>query len=84
MTVPAEQLLHAVRTLAAAALLARRWSASGSRHEMAKALIGGLARSGWESQRIEDFVVQVASTAGDEEARDRPDSVRTMFSRLAT
>jgi hypothetical protein len=45
--VEADLLFGAVRRVAAAALLARRWPAQGSRHTSFLALAGVLARAGW-------------------------------------
>ena len=64
-------LTAAVGTVAAAALLARHWPVTGARHRAGLALIGGLARGGWDSARIETFVRAVCTAAGDEEVRDR-------------
>jgi hypothetical protein len=75
-------LLAQVRKLAAAALLARRWPPQGTRHDAALALAGGLVRAGWSEDDAADFILAVAGAAGDEEARERPEGVRTSIRRL--
>jgi DNA polymerase I-like protein with 3'-5' exonuclease and polymerase domains len=64
-------LQRAVRHVAAAALLARRWPAKGSRDEAALAMTGGLLRDGWSQEDVSRFVEAVAVAAGDEEAKAR-------------
>ena len=66
-----KRLLDSVAKLAAAALLARHWPATGSRHEAALALAGLLFRAGWEQEDTAQFIESVADAAGDEEARHR-------------
>jgi hypothetical protein len=78
------RILHArAARLASAAMFARHWPAKGSRHEAAKALAGALLRAGWDPEEAEDFILSMTLVAGDEEARDRPDNVRTTVRRLA-
>lgn len=72
----------AVRLLAAGALLASRWPAEGSRHSVSLALAGALLRGGWDIDKAEKFIRDVASAAGDEEAEDRGRSVRSTAERL--
>jgi DNA polymerase-1 len=69
--VVAENLLQAVREVAAAALLSRHWPERGSRDEAAMALAGGLIRAGWDEEKVSRFLVAVAKAAGDEEAHAR-------------
>jgi len=57
--VSADDLMVAVRRLAAASLLAKHWP--GARHEASLALCGALARAGWTEQTIADFVTAIAS-----------------------
>ena len=65
-------LEQAVRRLAAATLVARRWPQNrGSRHDIANALAGMLVRGGWSEEATAHFIRSVATAAGDEEARDR-------------
>ncbi len=66
-----DDLQRAVREVAAAAILARHWPSKGSRDETAMALAGGLTRSGWEQEKVEQFVEAVAVAASDEEPRMR-------------
>jgi hypothetical protein len=65
-----DDLLAAVRRLAAAALLGRYWT-EGGRHEAALALSGGLLQAGWEVDRVKQFVEGVCAAAQDPEASDR-------------
>lgn len=72
-----EVLEKAVRELAVAALLARTWPRErGSRHDLANALAGFLARAGWEEDAVGHFVRQVAESARDEEAVEREQTAR--------
>lgn len=64
-------LLRACGRLAAAALLANRWPAVGSRQLAALALGGLLARRGWSAAEAGAFVAAVAEAAADEEAAKR-------------
>jgi hypothetical protein len=77
------ELLGRVKPLASAALLRRHWPEPGSRHRASLALVGGLLRAGWSKDDASDFLLAVALAAGDEEARDRPENVRTTARRLA-
>jgi hypothetical protein len=67
----AQDLEATVSEVAAAALLARHWPAEGSRQDAALALAGGLARAGWEVERVERFIEAVATAAGDDEVKMR-------------
>lgn len=64
------KLLRCVKRLAAAALLARNWD-TGSRDEIAAALIGVLDRRGWPAADVETFLVPILQLVEDEEHRDR-------------
>jgi hypothetical protein len=77
-----EELLSAVRRLAAACLLARHWPATGSRHNASLALAGCLLRADWERVEAEEFVSQVAMAANDEEWKKRRADVRTTLKKL--
>jgi len=79
--VDARDLEWRAATLAAAALLARYWP-TGSRHDTALALAGALLRNGWTTERAEQFIVAVASAAGDTDERDRRTAVQTTATRL--
>lgn len=75
-------VLHrAVRTLAAAALLARHWR-GGMRHDAALALGSALLRSGWSEEDAVRFVCRTAEAAGDAEWRDRETAVRDTARKL--
>ncbi len=78
-----EELLEAVRRLAAAALLARYWPAQGGRHAAAMAVGGLLLRAGLDEEDAARFVEAVAHAAGDEEAGGRAADVRSTARRLA-
>jgi putative DNA primase/helicase len=70
-----DALLHSVKRLAAASLIARHWG-SGGRHELALALSGALLRAGWPPKDVEAFVEHVCVAAGDGEVRDRLKAVK--------
>lgn len=65
------ELESAARELAAACLLRRRYPGSGSRHDFALGLAGGLLRAGWSVPRVERYVEVIAEDAGDDEVADR-------------
>lgn len=65
------QLLAAVRELAAACLLLRRYPVQGSRHDFALGLAGGLIRAGWSVLKVEHYIEVIAEAAGDDEVEDR-------------
>src|SRR5260370_41160236 len=71
-----EDLEADVDCVAAGTLLARHWPGpdSGKRQDAALALCGGLARAGWDVDRIERFVEAVALAAHDDEVRMRINS----------
>lgn len=82
--IDAEQLAAAVRTLAAAVLLARHWPAVGARHDAAMALAGGLLRSNRIPQdEVEGFIRAVAEAAGDSEPDDRARTAASTASRMS-
>jgi hypothetical protein len=78
-----DALRQAVARLAAASLLVRAWPPVGSRHEAALALGGGLLRAGWEFDATANLVGHIAWVAGDEEAEDRRQAVRSTADTLA-
>ena len=77
-------LLGAVSRLAAACLLARRWPGTGNRQDAALALAGGLLRAGWDEAEVSDFILAVATAAGDEEACRRATAGGFSAKRLAS
>jgi hypothetical protein len=81
-TVEATALQCAVRRLAAATLLVRHYPGTGSRHGFALALAGFLVRQGWNENDVLHFVNAVATSAGDEEDRDRLKGVQTTLARF--
>jgi len=70
-------LLAAVTRVAAAALLARYWPSTGTRHDAALALSGMLLRAGWELSATTTFLEAVARAAGDEEWQARLGDARS-------
>lgn len=72
-----------VSELAACALIARHWSAVGSRQDLSLALAGVLARAGWESDETKRFIEAAARIADDEEVAKRSRAVEDTFKRLA-
>lgn len=70
------ELLRAVAELAAVVLLARHWPAKGSRKDGALALAGALLRAGFDVERVEDILRNVAVAANDEEAQKRAAAAR--------
>jgi hypothetical protein len=70
--VSGDVLAAAGRRLAAATLLVRHWPRRpGSRHDIANALAGLVARGGWAADEAASFIRAVAQAAGDEEAASR-------------
>jgi Bifunctional DNA primase/polymerase, N-terminal len=57
--------------IAIGTLLLRHWPMKTGRHEGALRLGGFLARAGWQSDDIGNFVSTIADAAGDEEWKDR-------------
>ncbi|MCS7300870.1 MAG: bifunctional DNA primase/polymerase, partial [Fimbriimonadales bacterium] len=76
--VDGESLHAAVGRLAAAALLARRWH-EGARHELALCVAGALARAGWAETDAAEFLLAVATAAGDRELSDRRRAVADTY-----
>ena len=64
-------LSAAVRKVAAAALIARKWPEEGSRHKASLALAGMLLHGGVADADAEEFIRAVAETAQDEEVEER-------------
>ena len=69
--VATEEMVVAVKRLAAIALLARHWPAQGGRQEVALALSGALLRNRWSDGDAAKFIEAVADAAGDEESSKR-------------
>lgn len=72
------ELTDAVRRVAAAAMLTAHWP-SGSRHDAALALAGGLRRGGYSLTDATNLVIAVARVAGDPEAGDRVRAVADTY-----
>lgn len=68
--VTADELIAAVKLLAAIVLLARYWP-DGARHEASKALFGALLRAGWNGEETRRFVEAVCLAANDDETPAR-------------
>ena len=65
-----DEIVAAVRKVAAGALIAMNWPAEGGRHDFALALAGALLPSMMPDDVIE-FIEAIATAAGDDEAEDR-------------
>lgn len=78
--VTADDLLHAVRRVAAGSLLVRAWR-EGTRHDLALALAGTLACSGWEPAEVVAYVRAIAAAAADPEIDDRLRAVDSTLER---
>lgn len=77
------KLVKHVRVLAAGALLAKHWPASGGRHDASMALAGGLLRAGWSPDNTASFVVAVGWAVDPEvDRKDRIDAVKSTVKRL--
>jgi P4 family phage/plasmid primase-like protien len=77
-----QELVAAVRRLAAAALLARNWP-RGKRHPAALALAGALASLGWTEDDVIRFITALCAAANNEELDDRLRAVKDTFGKLA-
>jgi hypothetical protein len=82
--VSAALLRNAVARVASAALLARHWPATGSRHHAANAVAGMLLRAGWNEKQTARFVEGIAMATHDEEVRERLRDVVTTARRLSS
>jgi hypothetical protein len=72
----------AVAQLAACTLLSQAWRiAQGSRHDLALAIAGGLARAGWDRDKTIRFIVNAGGSAGDQELHDRMQAVSDTFAK---
>jgi hypothetical protein len=69
-TVEKEELISAVKKLAAASLIAKHWD-SGKRHDLSLALSGALINAGWPFEQVERFIESVCMAADDKEIDDR-------------
>jgi hypothetical protein len=76
------ELLVAVSSVAAVALLARHWPTRGARQDAFLALAGALLRASWNGQSVERFVQALAVVTGDEEVRKRVQAVAQTASKL--
>ena len=66
-----DEVKLAVAECASASLLARHWPAEGGRHYAALTVDGFLTRLGWSREERQQFIEDVATVAGDDEAQDR-------------
>ena len=80
-TVDGNMLREKVRKIAVCSLVARHWL-KGQRHRAALAIAGTLLRSGWQKERVENFIRIVAIAAQDEELDDRINAVSTTAERI--
>lgn len=70
--IDSEELRTRVARLAVACLIVRHWpKGSGSRQHIALALSGSLLQAGWEVDEVSEFILAVATVAGDEETQQR-------------
>lgn len=76
-----KRVMVSAQRLAAAALLLRYWPRS-SRHKASLALGGGLARSGWQFDKIVAFMEPILEAAEDEEIPDRIRAIKDSVERL--
>jgi putative DNA primase/helicase len=72
-----------VARLAALALLARRWPREGTRHEVALAAAGFLARAGFDGALVVRAIGAIAHLVGDPEWSDRQRAARDTVAKLA-
>ena len=73
-----QSLKQKLSELAAASQLTRVWPKQpGTRHEIALALAGGLLRNGWSEEKVQKFIQQLATVAGDEESTQRARSAHS-------
>jgi hypothetical protein len=77
-------LVQCVSCLAVVALLARHWPNQGSRNEAALAIAGGLLRANLDEVFVSNMLLNIARTAGDEEAENRANSVSHTAKKLAS
>ena len=68
--VDAHDLLLRSRRAASAALLAKYWARKGTKHNGRLYLAGILIRGGWPVEEVANFLLAVATAAGDEDLRD--------------
>ncbi len=79
--VPADTLIRACKKICIGATLLSNWR-SGSRHSLALAIAGLLAKSKWEENEVLALVEAVASTAADDDMQDRRQCVADTYTRL--
>lgn len=77
-----DALLGTIERLAAACLIAKRWS-KGSRHDLSLSLSGTLLRGGWSIEDTTGFVESICLAAGDQEIEDRKRCVSDTAERLS-
>lgn len=80
--IEAQELIRAVRRIAAASMLAANWPTVGSRQDAALALAGGLLRAGWNEDETCTFIRAVAGAARDDEFSLRVTTVRSTAQKL--
>jgi hypothetical protein len=78
-TVPAEDLTRAVKLVATAAVIARHYNPSGSRHEWCLALAGTLRRRGLTEAECSTLITHAAEWAHDGKLNDRLTEIHTTF-----
>ncbi len=82
LVIERSQLLRAVRGLAIATLLTKRWT-KGGRNRLAKAVIGVLLRNGAPEEFVKTLICAICRVAGDDEADSRVGMVDKFAGQLA-
>jgi hypothetical protein len=77
-----QALSRAVTVLAVVMLLARYWTAQGTRHDLSVALAGTLGAGGVDDAESEAIIREAARAARDEEADERVNAVATTRAKL--
>ena len=73
-----EALDRGIQKIALATVLSKKW-VGGNRHSLALNMAGFLQKCGWQQEEVEHLVSAVTKKAGDAEAQDRLNAVRSTF-----
>src|SRR2546430_8975192 len=76
VTVDDDKLLHSVKCIAVASLLARHWPGKGGRHDAALTVGGFLARAELDEDEAAVMLEAIATAASDDEVVDRVQAAR--------
>lgn len=82
VTVPHDEAYRKLGAVAALALLSRFYPGEGSRQDYCRAIVGALTIAGIEPELIVQCVTALATLKGDDEARDRANSVRSTVEKV--